>query len=283
MDILIRTLAVLTLLWGGWIYLKSSDADTELRRIRNELKLAKRELVNTQATYKAEDKKRETLAGEVDALKEASQQLRKAITAKKEEKRQRAAQERWERLEEQREAQIKEEEKRRETEMALLERQKQLEREEERREEAKQAEIEAKWAAESAERIKAISTKRAQNKIIDLQDQIDLLLQAQVRYVSFSPPSNNDRSVKNDYGRMEKFGRNWTLYIQQGAEAVRNGDQERFEKIGKKLLNVARSINALLPGESVYINVASDFVADGRKIFKLKKQLEQLRKETTES
>ena len=64
---------------------------------------------------------------------------------------------------------------------------------------------------------------------------------------------------------------------------MRNGDQERFEKIGKKLLNVARSINALLPGESVYINVASDFVADGRKIFKLKKQLEQLRKETTES
>ncbi len=294
MDILIRTLAVLTLLWGGWIYLKSSDAGTELRRIRNELKLAKQELVNTQATYKAEDKKRETLAGEVDALKEASQELRKAITAKKEEKRQRAAQERRERLEEERKAQeeerearIKEEKERRESEMALLEREKQLEREEEERKkaeqaemDAKQAETEAKRAAESAKRMKAFSIQQARNKVLDLQDRIALLLQAQERYVSFSPPSSNG-SIENDYGRMEKIGKNWTLYLQQGAEAVRDGDQKRFEMIGKKLQGVAKSINALLPGEASYISVATSFVNDGRRIFKLRTQLEKLRKETT--
>ena len=85
MDTLLKALAVLTLIWGGWMYVKSSDEDAELRRIRNELKLAKQELANTQAAYKAEDKKRETLAGEVAALKESNQGLRKAIATKKEE------------------------------------------------------------------------------------------------------------------------------------------------------------------------------------------------------
>ena len=286
MDTLIRTLAVLTLLWGGWMYLKSSDADAELRRIRNELKLARQELVNAQATYEAEDKKRETLAGEVATLKEGSQELRKAIATKKEEKRQRSAQERQERLEEERKAQIKEEEERRETDMALLEREKQLEREEEEREKAAQAEIDAKLDAENAERIKALAIKRARGTVLDLQKKIDILLRAQDRYITYSPPSNSSdyrMRLKNDQGRMERIGRNWTLYIRQGAEAVRNGDQGKFETLGKKLLNVARSINVLLPEETTYIDVATNFIDDGREIFKLKKQLKQLKKEITES
>ena len=63
---------------------------------------------------------------------------------------------------------------------------------------------------------------------------------------------------------------------------MRNGDQGKFETLGKKLLNVARSINVLLPEETTYIDVAMNFIDDGREIFKLKKQLKQLKKEITE-
>lgn len=272
MDILIRTLAVLTLLWGGWIYLKSSDADTELRRIRNELKLAKQELVNTQATYKAEDKKRETLAGEVDALKEASQELRKAITAKKEEKRQRSAQERQERLaaerkarEEEREARIKEQEKRRETEMALLEQEKQSEKEERERVEAREAE----WDAEYNKRTREVQISR-------LQSQIDGCIRAMDRYSSCSASAPPD---KNDFGKVEKLRINWSSQVQDGIEAVNGDDKKRFEQAARKLLNTAKAIDYICNGG--YVRDAMGFASDGRKILKLKERLKQLEKEKT--
>ena len=257
MDTLIRILAVLTLLWGGWMYLKSSDADTELRRIRNELKLAKQELSNTQATYEAEDKKRETLAGEVNALKEGIQQLRKAITAKKEEKRQRIAQERQERLEEEREAQIEEEEKRRETEMALLEREKRLEREEKEREEAEQAERDAEY------------NKRIRDyEISRLQSKIESRIQALERYSTCSASAPPDKA---GFRKVEILRMNWTSHAQAGIKAVKEGDRERFEQFAKKLLTTAKAIDYICNGG--YVRDAMRFAGDGREILKLKEQL----------
>ena len=261
MDILIRTLAVLTLLWGGWIYLKSSDADTELRRIRNELELTKQELVNAQATYEAEVKKREMLAGEVDALKNGSQELRKAITAKKEEKRQRSAQERQERLaaerkarEEDREARMKEQKQKR----AQLERDRQYEREEEEREKAEDAKSEAEYEMQL------------------LQSQIEARVGGMKGYLKCSAYAPSGK--KSSEPLVEGLKRRWTSSVQACIEATRDGDSENFERSGTRLLSVAKSIDHICGGG--YTADATYCIDEGRKILELKKQMRKLKKNT---
>lgn len=260
MDTLLKVLAVLTLIWGGWMYVKSADEDAELKRIRNELKLTEQELANTRATYEEKDKERETLAREVAALKEGNQELRKAIAAKREEKRKRISQERQERLEaerkareEEREARIKQQRQRLEDKMAQLESDRQYEREEEERK----------------------KTERVRSEAVDemdiLQTEIETGIQWMERYIKCSAYAPSGTS---DYRRVESLKRRWTSHVQASIEALKNGDSESFEKTGKRLINLSKSIDYIC-GDGCTAD-ATSFINEGRKVLELQKHLAEL-------
>ena len=277
MDILLKILAVLTLIWGGWMYFISSDDEAKLRGIRNELKVAKQELGDARAAYEEESKKCETLAGEIDALKENAQELRKEITAKREEKKKLAAQERQERLEAERKAREeaaearreklriqkeKEQEQERESRMALLEREKQFEKEEEEKEKAEQAKQDADYEKEERK-----------ERIQQLKRRIESSTRGLESYSScsaYAPPG------KKDFGQVEKMRQNWIAFVRSCIEAVDKGDSKRFESTGKKLLNTAKALDRICDGR--YVSDATNFVAEGRKILGAKKELQELEK-----
>ena len=264
MDALLKLLAVLTLIWGGWMYFKNADYDTELKKIHNELKVAEQEFSDAQAAYDAEVKKREALDGEVNALKENNQELKKEIALKTREKRERAIQERRERLEAERKARAEELEKEREHRIALLDREEQLEKEEKERDEASRKEEEDQMAAERSEREKEWKDKR-------LQKMIERSERAMERHLSSSAYVPGD---VNAYGQIEKLKQNWTTFVQAGIDAAKKGDSKRFETFGRKLLNVARSLNRISKGQNAdCIKDATDFLSEGREILKAKKQL----------
>ena len=264
MDALLKLLAVLTLIWGGWMYFKNADYDTELKKIHNELKVAEQEFSDAQAAYDAEVKKREALSGEVNALKENNKELRKEIALKAKEERERAIQERRERLEAERKAQAEESEKERQHRIALLDREKQFEKEEKEQDEASRKEEEAQMAAERSEQEKEWKDKRLQEMIEGSERAMGLHLSSSA-YVP--------RDV-NDYGQIEKLKYNWTRYVQACIDAAKKGDSKRFEKFGRMLLNVAHSLNRVSKGQNTHcINDATDFLSEGRKILKAKKQL----------
>ena len=267
MDALLKLLAVLTLIWGGWMYFKNADYDTELKKIHNELKVAEQEFSNAQAAYDAEVKKREALSGEVNALKENNKELRKEIALKAKEERERAIQERRERLEAERKAQAEESEKERQHRIALLDREKQFEKEEKEQDEASRKEEEAQMAAEQKRR----SKKKEEQEDQLLQEMIEISAQVMGRYLASSASVPGD---VNDYGQIEKLKYNWTRYVQACIDAAKKGDSKRFEKFGRMLLNVAHSLNRVSKGQNTHcINDATDFLSEGRKILKAKKQL----------
>ena len=273
MDILLKMLAVLTLIWGGWMYFKSSDDEAELRRIRNELKVAKQELGDARAAYEEESKKCETLAGEVDTLKENAQELRKEITTKREEKKKLAAQERQERLEAERKAREEaaearreklriQKEKEQESRMALLEREKQFEKEEEEKEKAEQAKQDAEYEKEERK-----------ERIQQLKRRIESSTRGLESYSScsaYAPPG------KKDFGQVERMRQNWIAFVRSCIEAVDKGDSKRFVSTGKKLLNTAKALDRICDGR--YVSDATNFVAEGRKILGAKKELQELEK-----
>lgn len=264
MDALLKLLAVLTLIWGGWMYFKNADCDTELKKIHNELRVAEQEFSDAQAAYDAEVKKREALSGEVTALKENNQELRKEIALKAKEKRERAIQERRERLEAERKARAEELEKEQEHRIALLDREKQFEKEERERDEASRKEAETQMDAEQSEWEKEQKSQR-------LQRMIERSTRAMGRYLTSSAfvPGN-----VNDYGQIEKLKQNWTTYVRACIDAANKGDSKRFETFGRKLLNVANSLNRVSKGQNAdCINDATDFLSEGRKILKAKNQL----------
>ena len=273
MDILLKILAVLTLIWGGWMYFISSDDEAKLRGIRNELKVAKQELGDARAAYEEESKKCETLAGEIDTLKENAQELRKEITTKREEKKKLAAQERQERLEAERKAREEaaearreklriQKEKEQESRMALLEREKQFEKEEEEKEKAEQAKQDAEYEKEERK-----------ERIQQLKRRIESSTRGLESYSScsaYAPPG------KKDFGQVEKMRQNWTSFVRSCIEAVDKGDSNTFEKTGKKLLNTARALDRICDGH--HVSDATNFVAEGRKILGAKKELQELEK-----
>ena len=273
MDILLKMLAMLTLIWGGWMYFKSSDDEAKLRGIRNELKVAKQELGDARAAYEEESKKCETLAGEIDTLKENAQELRKEITTKREEKKKLAAQERQERLEAERKAREEaaearreklriQKEKEQESRMALLEREKQFEKEEEEKEKAEQAKQDAEYEKEERK-----------ERIQQLKRRIESSTRGLESYSScsaYAPPG------KKDFGQVEKMRQNWTSFVRSCIEAVDKGDSNTFEKTGKKLLNTARALDRICDGH--HVSDATNFVADGRKILGVWKELQELEK-----
>ncbi len=273
MDILLKILAVLTLIWGGWMYFISSDDEAKLRGIRNELKVAKQELGDARVAYEEESKKCETLAGEIDTLKENAQELRKEITTKREEKKKLAAQERQERLEAERKAREEaaearreklriQKEKEQESRMALLEREKQFEKEEEEKEKAEQAKQDAEYEKEERK-----------ERIQQLKRRIESSTRGLESYSScsaYAPPG------KKDFGQVEKMRQNWTSFVRSCIEAVDKGDSKRFESTGKKLLNTAKALDRICDGR--YVSDATNFVAEGRKILGAKKELQELEK-----
>ena len=261
-------LAMLTLIWGGWMYFKSSDDEAKLRGIRNELKVAKQELGDARAAYEEESKKCETLAGEIDTLKENAQELRKGITAKREEKKKLAAQERRDRLEAERKARKEEIEAREEkaraerekarkmeadSRMALLEREKQFEKEKEEEEKAEQVKRDVEY------------------KIREIENSTRSLS----RYSTC--PSFRPKSDKNDFGQFDRLKQNWTSHVQSCIEAVNDGDSKRFESFGKKLLSLAKAVSRLSE-DGGCITQAGRFLSDGRDILKAKKELKELEK-----
>ena len=273
MDILLKMLAMLTLIWGGWMYFKSSDDEAKLRGIRNELKVAKQELGDARAAYEEESKKCETLAGEIDTLKENAQELRKGITAKREEKKKLAAQERQEQLEAERKAREeaaearreklriqkeKEQEQEQENRMALLEREKQFEKEEEQKEKEQAAEYEKEERKERIQQLK----RRIESSTRGLESYSSCS--------AYAPPG------KKDFGQVEKMRQNWTSFVRSCIEAVDKGDSNTFEKTGKKLLNTARALDRICDGH--HVSDATNFVADGRKILGVWKELQELEK-----
>ena len=281
MDILLKMLAVLTLIWGGWMYFKSSDGEVELKKVRNELKVAKQELGDARAAYDAEDKKRESLAEQINTLKGNAQELRKEIAAKREEKIQRAAQERRDRLEAEKKARREEEEKEHEHRMALLEREKQLEKEEAERLEAKAKEEEAKINEEKAKQKAERNALAAARKAESLKETLRGTIESSTRTITtnhiISPPSV--RIKGNDFGQTEKIKNNWSFYVQKCIESVKRGDSESFELHGQKLLALAKSISSMSGGVNAScISDVTEFIDEGRKIFEAKKQLKKLEK-----
>ena len=208
-------------------------------------------------------KKREALSGEVNALKENNKELRKEIALKAKEERERAIQERRERLEAERKAQAEESEKERQHRIALLDREKQVEKEEEERDEASRKEEEAEWEEEQ-------SKKKKERKNQLLQEMIETSARVMGGYLASSAFVPGDI---NDYGQVEKLKHNWTRYVQACIDAAKKGDSKRFERFGGMLLNVARSLNRVSKGQNTHcINDATDFLSEGRKILKAKKQ-----------
>ena len=275
MDILLKMLAALTLIWGGWMYFKSSDDEAELRRIRNELKVAKQELGDARAAYDAEDKKRESLAEQINTLKGNAQELRKEIAAKREEKIQRAAQERRDRLEAEKKARSEEAEKAHEHRMALLEREKQFEKEEEEREKAKVEEAEAKIKAAEAEDDALAATRRAERLRRTIESSIESSTRTMDRLIY--PPGVSIKG--NDFGQTEKIKNNWSLYVQKCIESIKRGDSKSFELYGRKLLDLAKNISRMSGGVNAgCISDATEVIDEGRKIFAAKKQLKKLEK-----
>ena len=238
-------LAMLTLIWGGWMYFKSSDDEAKLRGIRNELKVAKQELGDARAAYEEESKKCETLAGEIDTLKENAQELRKGITAKREEKKKLAAQERQEQLEAERKA----------------------------REEAAEARREKLRIQKEKEQAAEYEKEERKERIQQLKRRIESSTRGLESYSScsaYAPPG------KKDFGQVEKMRQNWTSFVRSCIEAVDKGDSKRFESTGKKLLNTAKALDRICDGR--YVSDATNFVAEGRKILGAKKELQELEK-----
>ena len=257
MDALLKLAAVLTLLWGGWMYFKNSDSETELRKVRNELKVSKGEVGEAQASYDAEVKKRDALAEEVNALKEQNQQLEKDIRAKIKEKSERAAQERRDRLAAEEEAR-EERRKAREAELAKAKEERDAKWKQEEEEERKRQEEED--ARQAAKREKAEAQW-------DIED-------ANVTMRSYLSCPTVRQPSKLDYGRIDVLKQKWVLNVQAVIDAANKGDEKRLKSAMKTLENTANGLNRMSEGGgTACLNGASQVIEAAKTIIKAKKRL----------
>ena len=267
MDALLKLVAVLTVLWGGWMYFKNSDSETELRKVRNELKVAKGEMGEAQSSYDAEVKKRDTLAEEVNALREQNQQLEKDIRTKTKEKSERAAQERRDRLAAEEEAR-RERMKAREEELAKAKEEREAKwKQDEEEKRKKQEEEDAKYQEEEA-KYKAEREKSAAQWDIE---SANATLRSYLNCPAVRQPS------KLDYGRIDVLKQKWVLNVQAIIDAANKGDENRLKSAMKTLENTANGLNRMSEGGGTScLNGATQVIEAAKTIIKAKKQLKKL-------
>ena len=278
MDALLKLVAVLTLLWGGWMYFKNSDTETELRKVRNELKVSKGEVEEAQASYDAEVKKRDALAEEVNALKEQNQQLEKDIRAKIKEKSERAAQERRDRLaaaeearEERRKAREAELAKAKEEREAKWKQEEEEERKRQEEEDAKQEEEDAKYAAErAAERERSASQWQSE----ECKQKIKSANVKMQRYLSCRAYDPGD---VQDYGRIDLLKKKWTLNVQACLKAANDGNRKKLKAASKALRDTANGLNSMSGGKNAgCLSDAAEVIEAAETIIDATKQLKKL-------
>ena len=269
MDTLLKLLAVLTVAWAGWIYFQNSGSEAELKKVRNELKMAEEEQRNAQANYDEEVKKRDALAEEVTAIKEKNQELKKAIAAKKEEKRLRAIEERRERQEAEKKAREEEREESarelREAREAELEEERREEEEERKRLEAENAEMER----ESAEQ----ERKREERVLKDRVDSYVRRLRSSLVCPHVAAPKK-----RKDYSRlMEKSTIQWTGRLQKCIDAALQGDAKKLETAVSSFRSLAKSLYTMSGNTSGCLEIAEECIRTSQDLMKERKRLEKLR------
>ncbi len=245
MDALLKLLAVLTILWSGWMYFKYSDSETELRKARNELKVAMREKENVQR----EVEECAAIVEKVNALREQNQQLEKDIEVKIKERKEQTAREHRDRLaakdalDEKRRAREAEIAKQREKRLA------QLEQEEEEKREAQRESNECEAVIKSAN-----DTLR--------------------RYLpchAFCP------NGVQDYGRIDVLKKKWTLTVQACLKAANSGNEKKLKSAMKTLESTADALNRLSEGQNAScLSDAAEAIEAAKVIFKAKKRLREL-------
>lgn len=273
MDALLKLFAALTVVWAGWMYFLNSDNETELRKIRNELKVAKGELGEAQANYDAEVKKRDTLAAEVKNLREQNQQLEKDIKTKKQEKRERAEQERRDRMAA--EAKAREESRKaREEQLAKMRQEKE---EKLKREEEEQREREEEWKKqeeeETAKYESARSERQAAAEVNDLQYAINSSNEIMRRYLTCRAYGSGNE----DYGQIDSLKRRWTQTVQTCIKVANEGNEKRLRSSSKMLKDTANALNRISGGGNTEcLNDATRVIEEAQRIVEAKKRLKKL-------
>lgn len=241
MDALLKLLAVLTILWSGWMYFKYSDSETELRKARNELKVAMREKENVQREVEEYD----TIVEKVNALREQNQQLEKDIEVKIKERNEQTAREHRGRLaakdalDEKRRAREAEIAKQREQRLA------QLAQEEEAQRESNECEAVIKSANDT--------------------------LQRYLPCHAFCP------NGVQDYGRIDVLKKKWTLTVQTCLKAANSGNEKKLKSAMKTLESTADALNRLSEGQNAScLSDAAKAIEAAKVILKAKKRLKEL-------
>ena len=277
MGALLKLVAVLTILWGGWMYFKNSNSETELRKVCNEFKVARGEMEEAQASYDAEVKKRDALTMEISVLQEQEQQLEKDIKTKIKEKGERTAQDLRNRMSEKdaREAKLLEEKYAREAktaeEKAAREAAREAKMEEERaaREAERQerlAQEETKRKAEEAERNAKWESKDLEYKIERANNTLQLRLECRASH------QNNVQ----DFGRMEGLKRRWTSNVRACMKAANNGNEKQLKSAAKALESTADALNRPDGQNAGCLGDAAEAIEAAKVILKAKKRLKEL-------
>ena len=248
MGALLKLVAVLTILWGGWMYFKNSSSETELRKVCNEFKVARGEMEEAQTSYDAEVKKRDALTMEISVLQEQKQQLEEDIKTKNKEKGERAAQDLRNRLEEKaaREAKMEEERAAREAE-----RQERLAQEE--------AERKAKWEAQRESKDLEYKIERA-NKTLQLR---------------LECRADRPDGVQ-DLGRIDGLKRRWSSNDRACMKAANNGNEKQLKSATKALESIADALNRPNGQNAECLSDAAEAIEAAKVILKAKKRLKEL-------
>lgn len=247
------------------MYFMNSDSETELRKIRNELKVARGELGEAQANYDAEVKKRDTLAAEIKTLKEQNQQLEKDIKTKRQEKRERTEQERHDRM-------VAEEKAREESRKSREERLTKMrqEKEEERMRE------EEEWRKREEEKDAKYESARLERQASDLQYAIN-----DSNAIMRSHLSCRARGIGNeDHGQIESLKRRWTSNVQTCIKVANEGNEKRLKSVSKMLKDTANALSRLSGGDNAEcLNDATKVIEAAESIIEAKKRLKKLNAE----
>ena len=259
MGALLKLVAVLTILWGGWMYFKNSSSETELRKVCNEFKVARGEMEEAQTSYDAEVKKRDALTMEISVLQEQKQQLEEDIKTKNKEKGERAAQDLRNRLSEKdaREAKMAEEKAAREAKM-----------EEERaaREAERQERLAQLAQEEEAQREAQRESKDLEYKIERANKTLQLRLECR---------ADRPDGVQ-DLGRIDGLKRRWSSNVRACMKAANNGNEKQLKSATKALESIADALNRPNGQNAECLSDAAEAIEAAKVILKAKKRLKEL-------
>ena len=281
MGALLKLVAVLTILWGGWMYFKNSSSETELRKVSNEFKVARGEMEEAQTSYDAEVKKRDALTMEISALQEQKQQLEEDIKTKIKEKSERAAQDLRNRMSEKdaREAKMAEEK-------AALEAAREAKTAEEKaaREAAREAKMEEERAAREAERQERLAQEEAKRKATeaerkakweskDLENKIERANDTLRRCLKCR--ADRPDGVQ-DLGRIDGLKRRWSSNVQACIKAANDGNEKKLKLAAKALETTADALNRPDGQNEECLGDAAEAIEAANVILKAKKRLKEL-------